>query len=65
MNYYRKILSQILAGDQPGMKEFIDMRFEDGCEFEGQTIYSFESLRIHEALIFLEDNWEYLKPFLV
>lgn len=65
MDYYRKILGQIIAGEQPKMKEFIDMRFEDGYEFEGKTVYSFESMRIHEALTFLEDEWEYISHLLV
>lgn len=62
--YYRNILAQILQGEQPAITEMINSRFEDGYEFEGQTIYSFESLRIHEAVTFLEESWEYLQPFL-
>lgn len=65
MNCYRKILGQIIAGEQPRMKEYIDMRFKGGYEFEERTIYSFESMRIWEALIFLEDYWEDVKRFLV
>lgn len=62
--YFKNILAQILQGEQPTIKEMIDSRFEDGYEFEGQTVYSFESLRIHEAVTFLEENWEYLEPLL-
>jgi hypothetical protein len=62
--YYKNILAQILKGEQPDIMEMINSRFEDGYEFEGQTIYSFESLRIHEAIAFLEENWGYLQPFL-
>lgn len=62
--YYSNVLGQILQDEQPELREFIDMRFDDGYEFEGNTRYSFESLRIHEAVQFLEDEWEYLVPFL-
>lgn len=62
--YYKNILAQILKGEQPDIMEMINSRFEDGYEFEGQTIYSFESLRIHEVITFLEESWEYLQPFL-
>jgi len=60
--YFSNVLGQILQGEQPKLKEMIDMRFESGYEFEGGTRYSFESLRIHEAVQFLEDEWEYLSP---
>jgi hypothetical protein len=60
--YYSGVLGQILNNDQPRMKKEIDFQFNNGYEFEGITIYSFESLRIHEAVQFLEDNWEYLEP---
>jgi hypothetical protein len=63
-NYFKHILGQILQNEQPKIKEFIDMRFDSGYEFEGQTVYSFKSLRINEAIQFLEDNWEYLETFL-
>ena len=62
--YYQNILGQILQGKQIRLKEMIDMRFESGYEFEGTEIYSLKSLRIQEAILFLEDEWEYLKPFL-
>lgn len=61
-NYYSKVLGQILQGFQPKIKKMIDMRFESGYEFEGDIRYSFESLRIHEAVQFLEDEWEHLSP---
>lgn len=61
--YYYNVLGQILQKEQPRLREMIDMRFDSGYEFEGTTIYSFESLRIHEAVHFLEDEWEYLVPF--
>ncbi len=62
--YYKNILGQIIQDEQPEMKRVIDIRFEDGYEIEGTIVYSFESLRIHEAVQFLKDNWEYLEPFL-
>lgn len=63
--YYRMILAQILDNEQPKIKELIDTMFEEGYNLEGQTIYSFESLRIHEAIQFLEDNWEHLQEYLI
>jgi hypothetical protein len=63
--YYRTILAQILDNERPKIKELIDTMFEDGYDLEGTTIYSFESLRIHEALQFLEDNWEHLQEYLI
>ena len=61
-SYYAKVLGEILQGEQPELKKMIDMRFDSGYEFEGTTRYSFESLRIHEAVQFLEDEWEYISP---
>ncbi len=61
--YFANILGYILQGEQPKLKEVINIRFEDGYEFEGETRYSFESLRIHEAIRFLEDEWEFLEQF--
>lgn len=63
-DYYKNLLGQILQGEQEELKKFIDLRFEDGYEFEGQTIYSFESMRIHEAVAFLEDDYEYIENFI-
>ena len=62
--YYSSLLGQILQGEQELLRDIIDTRFEEGYEFEGNTIYSFESLRIHEAIEFLKDNYEYLKDFI-
>ena len=62
--YYSSLLGQILQGEQELLRDIIDTRFEDGYSFEGNTIYSFESLRIHEAIEFLKDNYEYLKDFI-
>ena len=58
--YYTKVLGEILQGEQPTMKAIIDIHFEEGCEVEGTIVYSFESLRISEAVEWLEDNWEYI-----
>ena len=63
-DYYKNLLGQILQGQQEELKKFIDLRFEDGYNFEGQTCYSFESMRIHEAIAFLEDNYEYIENFI-
>lgn len=62
--YYRSLLGQILQGDQESLRKFIKSRFEDGYEFEGQVVYSFESLRIYEAITFLEENYKHIKPFI-
>ena len=62
-NYFKKVLAEILSDEQKPLKEFLDLRFEDGYEFEGETRYSFESLLIHEAVQVLKDEWEYLEPF--
>lgn len=62
--YYRSLLGQILQGEQELLRDIINTRFEEGHSFEGSTIYSFESLRIHEAIEFLKDNYEYLKDFI-
>ncbi len=61
---YNILLGQILQGEHQKLKSIIDNRMEEGYEFEGNTIYSFESLRIHEAIEFLKDNYEYLKDFI-
>jgi hypothetical protein len=60
--YYRKVLGEILQGNQPEMEKLIEIHFSDGAEVEGVTRYSFESLRIGEAVQFLSDNWEYISP---
>lgn len=62
--YYRNLLGQILQGDQEPLRRFIELRFEDGYEFEGQIFYGFESLRIHEAITFLKEDYEYIKSFI-
>ena len=62
--YYRSLLGQILQGEQELLRDMIDSYFEDGYSLEGNVIYSFESLRIHEAIEFLKDNYEYLKDFI-
>ena len=64
-HYYSNILGEILQNEQPKMKQIINTMFEDGYDLEGQTIYSFDSLRIHEAIQFLEDNWEHLQEYLI
>ncbi len=63
--YFKSILAQILQNEQPTITEMINIMFEDGYEFEGQMIYSFNSLRIHEAISFIEDNWEILREYLI
>lgn len=62
--YYSILLGQILQGKHQKLKSIIDNRMNEGYEFEGSTIYSFESLRIYEAIEFLKDNYEYLKDFI-
>ena len=62
-SYFASVLGEILQGKQPVMKEMIDMRFDSGYEFEGMARYSFQSLRLGEAVQFLADEWEYLSPF--
>ncbi len=62
--YYKSLLGQILQGDQEPLRNFIELRFKDGYEFEGQIFYGFESLRIHEAVTFLEENYEHIKSFI-
>lgn len=62
--YYNILLGQILQGEHQKLKSIIDDRMEEGYEFEGRVIYSFESLRIHEAVEFLKDNYEYLRGFI-
>ncbi len=61
--YYYNVLGQILQNERPVMRKLIDDLFDSGYEIEGQTVYSFESLRIHEAVRFLKDEWEYLVSF--
>jgi len=62
--YFSKVLGEILQDEQLQLKEIIDMfLFDNGYEFEGIKRYSFESLSLHEAVKFLEDEWEYLSPF--
>jgi len=63
-DYYKNLLGQMLQGQQEELKKFIDLRFEDGYEFEGEMHYSFESMKIHEAIAFLEDDYEYIENFI-
>lgn len=62
--YYKNILGQILQNEQPELKEMIDLRFESGYKIEEKMVYNLEDLTITEAVLFLEENWEYLQPFL-
>lgn len=55
--YFKDLLGQILKGEQCELKEIIDLRMDEGHELEGVTVYSFESLRIYEAITFLENNY--------
>lgn len=62
--YYSNLLGQILQGEYQKLKSIIDNRMDEGYEFEGNIVYSFESLRIYEAIEFLKDNYEYLQGFI-
>ncbi len=62
--YYSNLLGQILQGEYQKLKSIIDNRMDEGYEFEGNIVYSFESLRIYEVIEFLKDNYEYLQGFI-
>ncbi len=62
--YYSNLLGQILQGEHQKLKSIIDNRMDEGYEFEGNIVYSFESLRIYEVIEFLKDNYEYLQGFI-
>lgn len=56
MYYFKKVLGQILEGEQPELESAIETYLE-GYE------QSFENLSISEAVKFLRENWEYLEQF--
>lgn len=64
--YYKNILGQILAGQQPVLEAFIsDSLTENGHPdpLINVTYDNLENMPISVAVQFLEDNWEYFSTF--
>lgn len=64
-DYHKKLLAQILAGDQPLLEDVIDSRLDEGLEFEGETFYSLESMRIWQVVEFLKESYEEIKELII
>ena len=61
MSYYKSLLSQILAGEQPYVSEAIEMFLEDN----DYPVEKFEDFAINDAIQFLEENYKNYKNLIV